>query len=362
MRVMILILVLALAIIAVPVAAQDYGTTSPPAASSSSSTPSDQATPAPSETPAPSMEAAPAPSMAPQPAPPTSTMTTTTSMSSMTDSEPLVVATVIRYYNIDPATAAQLQAKGYTARDFAMLGNLSSRTGKPVSEFVGLRSQNMSWSDIASRYQVSMSDMIVPTAMMMSPEVDAYNRQFANQYFGISDAEITALRAQGMPWGQIYMTANLAHRANQPVSQIAALHSQGLSWVEIGSRYSIASADISSPFMMTGRVAGVAAQVGPMAWQAPIYDRAGSVVLTQRDAWVYRRLGYSWSELAFASNISRRACIPIDVVLRSVDAGKTYTRIALDYGVDTRDAMDYSDYPFTHEPWSRTDRQQMKRM
>jgi len=359
MRVMILILVLALALIAVPVLAQGYGTTSPPAGSDSSSTPSAEATPAPvTETPEPSMEAAPAPTM--EPASSTGTMTTTTTMPS-TESDPLLVATVIRYYNIDPATAAQLQAKGYTARDFAMLGNLSARTGKPISEFVDLSNQNMSWSDMASRYHVSAGDMAVPTAMM-SPEVDAYNRQFANQYFGLSDTEITTFRAQGKPWGEIYMTANLAHRANQSASQIASLRSQGLSWAEIGSRYDVASSDISKPFIMPGRVAGVAAQVSPMAWQIPIYDRAGNVVLTQREAWAYQKLGYTWQELAFASNVSRRACVPIDPILRSIDAGRIYPQVARDYGLDPRDVMDYSDYPFTHEPLSRMDREQMKRM
>jgi hypothetical protein len=375
MRVMILILVLALAIIAVPVLAQGYGSTSPPA----SSTPSSEAAPAPPDTSEPSMEASPTPSMEstppatspptaetpaiqPTPAPATSTMSTTTTMSSTTESQPLVMSTVIRYYNIDPVIAAQLQAKGYTANDFAMLGNLSARSGKPISEFVGLRDKNVSWSDIADRYHVSAVDMGVPTAMMMSPDVDAYNRQFANQYFGLSDAEVTTLRAQGMSWGEVYMTANLARRSSQPVSQIASLRSQGVSWVDIGSRYDVASSDISSPFAISGRVAGVATEVTPMAYPIPIYDKAGNIVLTQRDAWIYQNMGYTWRDLAFASNVSRSSGVPIDAVLRSMDTGKPWPWIARDYRVHSERAMDLSDYPFTHEPLSKMDRQRMKQM
>jgi hypothetical protein len=281
------------------------------------------------------------------------------SSSISSENQPLVTATVIRYYNIDPTLATQLQAKGYTANDIAMLGNLSARTGKPVSEFVDLRDKNMSWTDIADRYHVSTTDVGVPMAMA-SPDVDAYNRQFASQYFSLSDADISALRSQGMSWGDIYMTANLARRTNQPATQIASLRSQGLSWNDIGGRYNVASADISTPFVITGRVAGVAAEVIPMAWQIPIYDRAGNVVLTQRDAWVYQNMGYSWQALAFASNVSRRSGVPIDAVLRTMDTGKPWPWIAREYDVNSERAMDFSDYPFTHEPLSRVQRTQLR--
>lgn len=281
-----------------------------------------------------------------------STMESTTSSTVVTmESDPLIMSTVTQYYGFDPATVCSLQAKGYTTSDFAALGNLCMRVGKPMSEFVALRDQGMSWSQIATRYNVSMSDMNtpMPMAVMMSPEVDAYNRAFAIQYFGLSDSQITSFRAQGMTWGEVYMTANLAQRIGRPATEIASLRQQGISWNDIGSRYNIAMTDISKPFAPApARVAGVTAQVGMVSRPLPIYGKGGSIVLTEQDAQFYMRAGHSWKDIAKAAGIARETGVPVYDLLR-MSINRSWTELARTYGLNPDMVLDTDYYPFSKE-------------
>jgi len=331
MRVMTLTTVLALfAILAMPVVAADYDTAAPGSAEST----------------APAMELAPAPPAAMESAPVT---TTTTTVVTSTQYEPLVTTTIVRFYNLDATLVSQLQAKGYTATDIALIGNLSARTGKPTSEFIILHDQGVSWPDIAGRFNVAIVDLNAPMMVAVSPEVDQFNIAFVKDRFGLSDADIVALRAQGLTWGDIYMTANLAQRAHQPVSQIALLRSQGLSWVEIGSRYNIASSDLTTVFIIPGRVAGVAIEVPLAMGPTAIYNKNGLVVLTDQDARLFERMGYSWRDIAVATNIAKRTGEPVDDLLRVRDSGHTWRQISLERGLNADSMMNVSDYPFTRE-------------
>ncbi|MDO8684493.1 MAG: hypothetical protein Q7N50_13545 [Armatimonadota bacterium] len=325
MRAMTLMLVLALAAMpAMPAVAAGYGTSEPAqgAAGSSSSTMESM----PAETPA-----------------TTSTTTTTMMTTTMSQSDPLVISSLSRFYGFDQATISQLQAKGYMASDFAMVGNLSARTGRPVSEFVQLRDQGMSWMEIAQRYNVSMTDMMAAMPMM-SPEVESYNRSFVSQYFGLSSSQIDTLRMQGMNWADIYFAANLAARTNRPVSEIASLRMQGMSWSDIGGRYNVASSDLSRPFI-SPRVAGVTAMVMPSP-QAPILSMSGEPVLTPRDAQLYRKMGYDWRSIAIATNIALRTGDSVRDILRMTDRGMTWPMVAREYGLDPKDVIDVSNYPY----------------
>jgi hypothetical protein len=281
------------------------------------------------------------------------TMSSSTTTVTTTQYEPLVTTTIVRFYNLDPVTVSQLQTKGYTASDIAVLGNLSVRTGKPVSEIIALHDQGLSWSDIAGRYNVALVDLNSPMMVASSTEVDTFNRAFAMQQFGLSDADITALRAQGFTWGDIYMTANLAQRSHQPISQIASLRSQGLSWVDIGNRYDVAVADLTTVYIIPGRVAGVAAQVPIVAGPTAIYNRNGMVVLSDQDARLFEKMGYSWRDIAVATNIAKRTGESVDDLLRMRDSGQSWRMISLQLGLNADNMMNVSDYPFTREYFER---------
>lgn len=157
----------------------------------------------------------------------------------------------------------------------------------------------------------------------MAPESENFNRQFAKQYFGLSDSEVQSLRTGGMTWGDIYTAANLANRSGRSVTEVASWRNQGLSWTEIGSRYNVAAADISTPFMVRrGSVAGVTEQV--MGGRpAPILNKSGSVILTETDAYYLRRQGYSWQDIAVAANIARHTGKPVSDILKMTWRGLT---------------------------------------
>jgi hypothetical protein len=252
MRAITLALVLMLmAALALPVMAADYANPAP------AETPADTYTPATEASPTlnPSMET-------PVPAP--ATVVTSSN-------DPLVISTITQFYRIDPATVSRLQARGYTAGDFAMLGNISVRTGKPISEVSDLRAQGMSWDDIGRRYNVASADMMMaPMGMMVTP------------------------------------------------------------------------------MMRQGPVAGVTQEV-IVGRPAPIVDRDGQIILTERQAHGFMRQGYSWRDIAVAANISRETGMSVSDVLTMTTRGLTWDVICRDLGLDPREMKDISYYPYSKE-------------
>jgi hypothetical protein len=198
---------------------------------------------------------------------------------------------------------------------------------------------------------ISTAPITPPMAMMTPPpEVEAFNRQFVKQYFGVSDADVSDLRSKGLSWAELYMAANLAQRTSQPITKIALLRSQGQSWTDIGNTFNVAYVDLSMPFSSPSRVAGVTSEVIMVDRPLPIVSKSGIVILTRQDAWMYRRMGYTWRDIAFATNISSRCDVPVSDILRRASAsGYMWRWVALGYGQDPDVVMDVSQYPFSRE-------------
>lgn len=79
-----------------------------------------------------------------------------------------------------------------------------------------------------------------------------------------------------------------------------------------------------------------------------ITDRYGNVVLTAYDDARLKKQGYTWQDIAMASNISAYTGEPIYDVLQNRGYGTTWPQWAVRYGVDPRRITDVSCYPFEH--------------
>jgi hypothetical protein len=190
------------------------------------------------------------------------------------------------------------------------------------------------------------------TVPATSSEVEMFNTNNCVSQFNVDRTSVQQLRANGWTWGDIYMMSNIANKTHRPLLEIANLRSQNLAWVDIANRYNLTALDItSSPVIMT-RVAGYTAEYGYM----PIYYRTdpwGNPVLTRYDAERLSRLGYSWQDIAVATNISARTGARVDDVLAWTDRGYTWPQIAREYGLSPRRIMDVSQYPFARVPGTR---------
>lgn len=177
--------------------------------------------------------------------------------------------------------------------------------------------------------------------------VEQFNRNFVSSYYNISPATVASLRDKGHPWEHIYFMANMAQKTRQPITQIAQLEEQGMSWNDIANRYNIALADLQNPFVPTTRVAGFTSEIGTPPVRTWMSDRYGNVVLTSRDDRMLKKMGYSWNDIAVASNIAAKTGNRPIEVLQWLDRGLTWPQIAREYGVNPSTVMDVSNYPFS---------------
>lgn len=187
----------------------------------------------------------------------------------------------------------------------------------------------------------------VPTGIMTAttPEVETFNTNLVATTFGIDRTSVTSLRQAGWSWGDINLMAQIAQKTGQPISQIASLRAQGLSYTDIAARYNLTAMDVTIPSPVVTRVAGAVTEYG----YQPIYyltDPWGNPVLTRFEAERLSRLGYRWQDIAVASNISAKTGAPVTEVLSWIDRGYTWPQVARQYGLSPRSVMDISRYPF----------------
>lgn len=184
--------------------------------------------------------------------------------------------------------------------------------------------------------------------MAMTPEVEAFNTNFVTMNFGVDRNSVMGLRQAGWQWGDIYLMAHIASRANQPILEVANLRSQGMAWNDIGGRFNMTAMDLTTPVTVRTRVAGFVTEVGFQ----PIYYRTdpwGNPVLTRYEAERLSRLGYRWENIAIAANVSAETGVAVRDVLSWIDRGYTWSQVAIQYGLDIDDITDISKYPFARE-------------
>gem|GEM_PF-1006514 len=280
------------------------------------------------------------------------------SMSSSSTGDQMVDACVSRCMSISQQQINAMRAQGLSNSDIAMAAAISMRSGQPLSAVVNQWQSTKNWSQVASHFNVSISDLASAPAAASSPDAESFNTAFVSQYYSIPQSQIRSLRQQGYSWEDINLMANAALRTGQPISQIASLRSQGLSWADIATRYNVACNTLVSPVpatcVMTSPVgAGPVAQ--PCAPRTPcpiinlpcaIYDIRGRIILSQDQALNYYANGYDWLDVAVAANIARYTGMPIFQVLTDMRGMGSWWNLIYEYSVPPSVAFNVADYPF----------------
>jgi hypothetical protein len=78
-------------------------------------------------------------------------------------------AFLAQYFGLCEADLVTLRQKGFSWGDIALMANTSVRTTQPILQIAQFRSQGMSWTDIGSRYNVCLADLIRPVQMKTTP-------------------------------------------------------------------------------------------------------------------------------------------------------------------------------------------------
>jgi uncharacterized protein (DUF433 family) len=171
--------------------------------------------------------------------------------------------------------------------------------------------------------------------------VDQFNSNFVTSNFGISPTTVADLHSR-YDWGTIYFMANLSRQTGRPISEIAALADQGMSCSDIANRYNVAMA---APAVCPPIGAGPAVAVQPAtcSW---IGGPGGYVSLTPFEARRLSKMGYTWQDIAVATNISMQTGDPVYQILQWTDRGWTWNQVAREYGVDVDYAMNIGGFPY----------------
>lgn len=169
---------------------------------------------------------------------------------------------LMRTYGLTEAEINSLLRTGHTADEISMAANIAVRTNRPVSDVLALRGQGMSWTEIASRYNLEPGMLMRPYVMVPAEE-DAYFREYLRSRFNVSIASYNRYRTQGWLPEEIHFASHVAARSRQPLDFVLQLRDQGMSWREIASRLGISIAELTTP-MPIERVAGVVQREMPM--------------------------------------------------------------------------------------------------
>ncbi len=243
---------------------------------------------------------------------------------------------------VPPDQVQQLMAQGMTPADVWVAYTLSGRAGIPVTDVVTSWQQTKSWSQTASKYNVTMADLGYPLATGSS---DNFNTMFIAQYYGLPPSTVTQLRQQGYSWNDVFMIANAAGRTGQSVSQITTWRAQGKTWNDIAVATNVTLDNLVCPYQQRVIVTRATMGAGPPC-QMVIYTTGGNALLTEDLANRYYLQGYDWMDVAIAANVSRTANVPIDWLLDRIKNGAMWPDILAKYNVPPEIAYNLTNYPF----------------
>jgi hypothetical protein len=187
------------------------------------------------------------------------------------------------------------------------------------------------------------------STMAVLPDNETFQRQIVMQRFNLTNDQVNNLRMMGYSYSDISQIANVASRCNKSMTDIANMLSAGQSWQDIATSCNTTTAMLFNPIPMEA-VAGYTGEIGAISTTAPIYYRTypnGRPVVDTATWNMLHKMGYSWREVAVAANISAQTGEPVQDILRMTSIqGKTFAQIAMERGLDTRDIMNVSTWPF----------------
>jgi len=249
MRLITLLLVTALAIATVTAYANGVGTTNLPSKTETthSVAPPGTTTPAvPGTTTTEPTGAGPTTPTTP-PTVPTTPPVTPTVPAMSTEVETFNTNFVTTTFGVDSASVTGLRQAGWTWGDIYLLANIADLSGRPILEIANLRSQGQSWSDIASRYNLTTAQITSPA--VVETRVAGYTAEFGYQpiYYQTDpwgnpvltryDAE--RLSRMGYDWQSIAIAANIAAKTGARVSDVLAWIDRGYTWPQVIREYGV---------------------------------------------------------------------------------------------------------------------------
>lgn len=240
-----------------------------------------------------------------------------------------------------------LHSQDWTNHDIFNAYAVAFKANVAVADVISAYNCIKDWNAVFAKYCVTQADMNqLMIAASTATDVDAFNRTFVSQYYGICEADLNTLRQKGFSWGDIMLMANASVRSSQPISVIADLRCQNMSWNDIATKFNLCLADLTRPVAMKASSARAICGSGPMVCPVAMYDLRGNVLLSFDMATNLYSRGYDWMDVAIAANVSKYSGIPLENPLERVRQGALWDNLLIRYGVAPCLAYNICDYPF----------------
>lgn len=195
---------------------------------------------------------------------------------------------VVGCYGISDATVNDLRQR-HDWGTIYFIANMAKKTGRPITEIASLAEQGVAWNDIASRYNVAMSDLtapMCPTTVAMVPGAGmttaGYGTGASVMPVYITDRHgnivLTAyddarLKMRGYSWQDIAIAANIAAQTGLTVDDVLTYTGTGTTWPQIALRFGLNADDVVDTTMYPFPRSSERMQYG---YRAPV--GAGAVV------------------------------------------------------------------------------------
>lgn len=172
--------------------------------------------------------------------------TTSSAQRQFTQSEHLMHDVLATHFGLTHQQVMDLHARGYSYEDIATAANISSRSGRPLSDVVAMRDRNMEWTGIASQAGVAEADIYRGAPMRVAGARSTMSGDAAGGSMGgqsryampnteinwsrryeLTPLEMKRLRAKGLRDKEIFLAANAAHLSGRDVDDIVQMIYRG---------------------------------------------------------------------------------------------------------------------------------------
>lgn len=155
-------------------------------------------------------------------------------------------------FGVDRSSIMGLRHAGWMWGDIYLMAHISKSANRPILEVAALRSQGMSWTDIASRYNISTVALTTPSMVQtrVAGFVTEYGYQplyyrtdpWGNPVLTRFDAE--RMSRLGYSWQNIAVAANVAAETGASVRDVLSWTDRGYTWQQVAREYGLDPDDI----------------------------------------------------------------------------------------------------------------------
>jgi len=140
------------------------------------------------------------------------------------------------YYCIPNTMLSKLRDAGWNWQSIYLLANVAARTSQPIETIAMMRSNGMSWNDIACKFNVPAGDFVCPVVATTATSRVGAGPSYPQAMYDWSgnmllDAQMVhRLYCAGYDWLDVAIAANFARDTGYPIDWVLAQTRNGMVW------------------------------------------------------------------------------------------------------------------------------------